>query len=74
MGGTIYSYGGGRITFSGRNWRDDLATPVPSATLQPVNSLVKPHRGRARILHRHVHGRSVWVHDPHPDAIPASTP
>ena len=67
LGGTVYSYGGGGITFSGRNWSEDLATTVPSETLQPVNSLVSRIVDGQGYYTANVHGRWVWVHDPHPD-------
>jgi hypothetical protein len=68
LGGVVYSYGGGGITFSGRNWSEDLATTVPSeAGLQPANTLVNRIVDGQGYYTANVHGRRVWVHDPHPD-------
>jgi hypothetical protein len=68
LGGVVYSYGGGGITFSGRNWSEDLSTTVPAeGGLQPANTLVNRIVDGQGYSTASVHGRRVWVHDPHPD-------
>jgi hypothetical protein len=68
LDGVVYSYGGGGITFSGRNWSEDPATTVPAeGGLQPVNALVSRIVDGQGYYTANVHGRRVWVHDPHPD-------
>ncbi len=68
LGGVVYSYGGGGITFSGRNWSEDLATTVPAeGGLQPGDALTNRIVDGQGYSTANVHGRWVWVHDPHPD-------
>ena len=60
-------YGGGGITFSGKNWSEDLATTVPAeGGLQPGDALTNRIVDGQGYFTANVHGRWVWVHDPHP--------
>lgn len=68
MGGVLQAYGGGGITFSGKNWSEDLATTVPAeGGLQPGDALDNRIVDGQGYFTANVHGRWVWVHDPHPD-------
>jgi hypothetical protein len=68
LGGVLQAYGGGGITFSGKNWSEDLATTVPAeGGPQPGDALTNRIVDGQGYFTAHVHGRWVWVHDPHPD-------
>jgi hypothetical protein len=68
LGGVLQAYGGGGITFSGKNWSEDLATTVPSeGGLQPGDALTNRVVDGQEYFTANVHGRWQWVHDPHPD-------
>jgi hypothetical protein len=68
LGGVLQAYGGGGITFSGKNWSEDLATTVPAeGGLQPGDALTNRIVDGQGYFTANVHGRWVWVHDPHPD-------
>lgn len=68
LGGVLQAYGGGGITFSGKNWSEDLATTVPAeGGLQPGDALTRRIVDGQGYFTTNMHGRSVWVHDPHPD-------
>ena len=65
--GVLQAYGGGGITFSGKNWSEDLATTVPAeGGLQPGDALTNRIVDGQGYFTANVHGRWVWVHDPHP--------
>ena len=67
LGGVLQAYGGGGITFSGKNWSRDLATTVPAeGGLQPGDALTNRIVDGQGYFTANVHGRWVWVHDPHP--------
>jgi hypothetical protein len=68
VGGVLQAYGGGGITFSGKNWSENLATTVPAeGGLQPGDALTNRIVDGQGYFTANVHGRWVWVHDPHPD-------
>ncbi|MGH3123648.1 MAG: hypothetical protein ACRDND_21885 [Streptosporangiaceae bacterium] len=68
LGGVLQAYGGGGITFSGKNWSEDLATTVPAeGGLQPGDALTNRIVDGQGYFTANVHGRWQWVHDPHPD-------
>jgi hypothetical protein len=67
LGGVLQAYGGGGITFSGKNWSEDLATTVPAeGGLQPGDALTRRTVDGQGYFTTNMHGRWVWVHDPHP--------
>jgi len=67
LGGVLQAYGGGGITFSGKNWSENLATTVPAeGGLQPGDSLTNRIVDGQGYFTADVHGRWQWVHDPHP--------
>ncbi|HZC60723.1 MAG TPA: hypothetical protein VE464_03695 [Streptosporangiaceae bacterium] len=66
--GVLQAYGGGGITFSGKNWSEDLATTVPAeGGLQSGDAVTNRIVDGQGYFTANVHGRWVWVHDPHPD-------
>jgi len=68
LGGVLQAYGGGGITFSGKNWSEDLATTVPAeGGLQSGDAVTNRIVDGQGYFTANVHGRWVWVHDPHPD-------
>jgi hypothetical protein len=68
LGGVLQAYGGGGVTFSGKNWSEDLATTVPAeGGLQPGDALTNRIVDGQGYFTANVHGRWQWVHDPHPD-------
>ena len=68
LGGVLQAYGGGGITFSGKNWSENLATTVPAeGGLQPGDALTNRIVDGQGYFTANVHGRWQWVHDPHPD-------
>jgi hypothetical protein len=67
LGGVLQAYGGGGITFSGKNWAENLATTVPAeGGLQPGDALTNRIVDGQGYFTAKVHGRWQWVHDPHP--------
>ena len=67
LGGALQAYGGGGITFSGKNWSENLATTVPAeGGLQPGDALTNRIVDGQGYFTANVHGRWQWVHDPHP--------
>jgi hypothetical protein len=67
LGGVLQAYGGGGITFSGKDWSENLATTVPAeGGLQPGDALTNRIVDGQGYFTANVHGRWQWVHDPHP--------